>query len=90
MSKRFCVGATFRDSELRGALVQLCGHLDGFIRRTTESDEQLRELLEFGHSNEFNHGWTQMDTDKTNKKRPTVRLVRRFVLNPCLSVSIRS
>lgn len=70
MRERFFASAALRDGELRGALVQLCGHLDGFVRRTTERDEQLRELLEFGfgHSNKFNHGWTQMDTDKNKQE----------------------
>ena len=57
MRERFFVGATFGDGKLRGAFVELRGHLDGFVRRTTKRDEQLRELLEFGfsHSNKFNH-----------------------------------
>jgi hypothetical protein len=48
MRERFFASAAFRDGELRGAFVQLCGHLGGFVCRTTERDEQLRELLEFG------------------------------------------
>ena len=40
--------AAFPHRELFCTLVQLRGHLDGFVRRTTESDEQVRKLLEFG------------------------------------------
>ena len=70
MRQRLGMRATFRDGKLCGAFVELRGHLDGFIGRTTERDEQLRELLEFGfsHSNQFNHGCTQMDTDKTPER----------------------
>ena len=45
--KRFFVSATFFDGELAGALVQLLGHLGGFIRRTAECDQNLGELRNF-------------------------------------------
>ena len=47
MRKRFRVSATFRSGKLCSAFVELRGHLAGFVRRTTERDEQLRELFEF-------------------------------------------
>jgi hypothetical protein len=75
MRESFGVGSTLCDRKLRRSFVELRGHLARFVRRTAEGDEQLRELLEFvfGHSNQFNHGWVRMDTDKNrreNSQRP--------------------
>lgn len=66
MRQRLGVRTAFYGGKLCGAFVQLRGHLSRFVRRTTERDEQLRELLEFGfgHADKFNHGCRPMDTDK--------------------------
>ena len=47
MREGFFVSASFGNRKLCSALVQLRSHLDGFVRRTTEGYEQLRELFEF-------------------------------------------
>ena len=47
MLHRFLVSAALLDGKLAGALVELRGHVGGFFRRATESDEDLGELRNF-------------------------------------------
>ena len=47
MLQGFLVAAVFLGGELAGALVELRGHVGGFLRRTAEGDEDLGELVNF-------------------------------------------
>ena len=47
MLQGLVVAAALLGGELVGALVELRGHLGGFLRRTAEGDEDLGELREF-------------------------------------------
>ena len=52
MLERFLIAASFFGGKLTGALVELRGHVGGFLRRTAEGDEDLGKFGNL-HGNTF-------------------------------------